>query len=119
MISRKCAGMGWGMVLLAGGAVMLLQSGCATEKEPVATQTVTHNYNGQTFVVNEPVKNTSGGAEPVRADGGDLLWAAPGDSVNYAKVKNGGAVPFTGAPPDAQWADGMMDQNEEKTGFSK
>jgi hypothetical protein len=39
--------------------------------------------------------------------------------VNYAKIKNGEAVPFTGAPPDAQWADDQMDLNEEKTGFSK
>jgi hypothetical protein len=51
MISRKRAGVGWGVVLLAGG-VVLLQEGCSTEKPAVAMQTVTHHYNGQTFVVN-------------------------------------------------------------------
>jgi hypothetical protein len=77
------------------GAAMFMQGGCDSDKPEVATQQVTEIYNGKLIPVNEPVEETDNGSTPLQADGGTVRLL-PGDGANYARVQNGGAVPFNG-----------------------
>jgi uncharacterized lipoprotein YmbA len=100
------------------GAAMLLLGGCASDQPAAPTQQVAETYNGRLIPVNEPVETPSSIAEPLQT-GGTVVQSYPSDMQNYTRVQNAGAVPFSGAPPDAQLANSALDQSERQTGFSK